>query len=153
MTSLPPTAEPEIRASQALAAGREAFNKGQFFAAHELWEDAWGAAAGAPRTAMQGLIQIAAGLHHLQQDRIGPAARLLDKGARKLRLAAPDLRVERSVHPAPGSRAEPLADLLAQLKLDQFAVAITELVDTCTTGRPDPPNGRRSTRGIQVPRL
>jgi hypothetical protein len=67
-----------------LAQGRAAFNRGEFFAAHELWEEAWSVLAGAERLHVQGLIQIAAGLHHLQQGRPGPAARLLERGLAKL---------------------------------------------------------------------
>ncbi len=67
-----------------LAPGRAAFNRGEFFAAHELWEDVWRGLAGDERALAQGLIQIAAGLHHLQRGRPRPAARLLARGATKL---------------------------------------------------------------------
>jgi len=67
-----------------LAPGRAAFNRGEFFAAHELWEDVWRGLAGDERALAQGLIQIAAGLHHLQRGRPRPAARLLARGASKL---------------------------------------------------------------------
>ena len=67
-----------------LAAGRAAFNRGEFFAAHELWEDVWRDLVGDERALAQGLIQIAAGLHHLQRGRPRPAARLLARGANKL---------------------------------------------------------------------
>ncbi len=52
--------------------------------AHEQWEEAWHEMKGTERLAVQGLIQIAAGLHHLNQGRRGPATRLLEKGAMKL---------------------------------------------------------------------
>jgi predicted metal-dependent hydrolase len=81
-----------------LAEGQAAFNRRQFFAAHELWEDAWRTLAGGERLGVQGLIQIAAGLHHLQNGRRRPAARLLAKGIDKLSRgvlpAAPALRAE-----------------------------------------------------------
>jgi predicted metal-dependent hydrolase len=81
-----------------LEQGRAAFNRGAFFEAHEHWEHAWRELDGAPRVAVQGLIQIAAGLHHLQQGRSRPAARLLGKGLAKLSRGAPtrfgDLRVD-----------------------------------------------------------
>jgi uncharacterized protein len=70
--------------SPALEAGRAAFNRGEFFEAHERWEDVWRLLAGPERTFVQGLIQIAAGLHHLQGGRLAPAARLLRKGLAKL---------------------------------------------------------------------
>jgi predicted metal-dependent hydrolase len=81
-----------------LEQGRVAFNHGQFFEAHELWEDAWHTLGGGERLAVQGLIQIAAGLLHLQNGRRRPAARLLAKGIEKLGRevlpAAPLLRVD-----------------------------------------------------------
>jgi hypothetical protein len=67
-----------------LASGRAAFNRADFFAAHELWEDVWRELAGDDRVLVQGLIQIAAGLHHLQRGRTVAAARVLARGAGKL---------------------------------------------------------------------
>jgi uncharacterized protein len=98
-----------------LEAGRAAFNRGGYFQAHELWEEIWLELAGAERsferTFVQGLIQIAAGLHHLQQRRPRPAAALLRKGLEKLARGVPA--------PAAHLRVEALARagdrLLAQL--------------------------------------
>jgi predicted metal-dependent hydrolase len=73
-----------MRELDRLAAGRAAFNRGAYFEAHELWEQAWRDLAGGEKTVVQGLIQIAAGLHHLQRDRPRPAAGLLRKGLDKL---------------------------------------------------------------------
>jgi hypothetical protein len=42
----------------------EHFNAGRFFESHEDWETLWNDAEGAHRQWLQGLIQIAAGLHH-----------------------------------------------------------------------------------------
>jgi len=67
-----------------LEQGRAAFNRGQYFEAHELWEEAWLELDGVERILVQGLIQIAAGLHHLRQRRPRPAAGLLRKGLDKL---------------------------------------------------------------------
>jgi len=67
-----------------LAPGRAAFNRGDFFAAHELWETVWRELAGDDHAVVQGLIQVAAGLHHAQRGRPRPAARLLARGASKL---------------------------------------------------------------------
>jgi predicted metal-dependent hydrolase len=72
-----------------LEQGRAAFNGGQYFEAHELWEEAWHQLAGAERIFVQGLIQIAAGLHHLEQRRPGPAAGLLGKGLEKISRGVP----------------------------------------------------------------
>jgi predicted metal-dependent hydrolase len=67
-----------------LEQGRAAFNRGEYFRAHELWEAVWLELEGAERVPVQGLIQIAAGLHHLQQGRPRPAAGLLRKGREKI---------------------------------------------------------------------
>lgn len=81
--------------------GRRAFNEGAFYEAHELWEDAWNVLENPERSAVQGLIQIAAALHHLQSGRTRPTAALLVKGLEKLRGARPplldDLRIDRLV--------------------------------------------------------
>src|SRR5262245_23874821 len=46
--------------------GQNFFNAGQYFEAHEAWEDVWRAAEVQSRkTALQGLIQAAVALHHL----------------------------------------------------------------------------------------
>jgi predicted metal-dependent hydrolase len=67
-----------------LSRGRVAFNRGAYFQAHELWEDVWLGLEGVERIFVQGLIQIASGLHHLQEGRRIPAAGLLRKGLAKL---------------------------------------------------------------------
>jgi len=68
-----------------LEPGRAAFNRGEYFLAHELWEEVWREVDDAERRLyVQGLIQIAAGLHHLQQKRARPAAGLLRKGLEKV---------------------------------------------------------------------
>jgi predicted metal-dependent hydrolase len=64
--------------------GRAAFNRGEYWAAHELWEQVWRTLDGPERTSVQGLIQLAAGLHHLQRRRLRPGTGLLRKGLEKL---------------------------------------------------------------------
>ena len=39
-----------------LEPGRVAFNRGEYFEAHELWEDVWRVTTGAERVWIQGLI-------------------------------------------------------------------------------------------------
>jgi hypothetical protein len=69
---------------------------GRFFDAHEELELAWNAAAGETKTLLQGLIQIAAGLHRLglHPEKTDGAFYLLDRGLEKLRasqaLLSPD---------------------------------------------------------------
>jgi predicted metal-dependent hydrolase len=65
--------------------GRDFFNRGQFFEAHEEWEKLWIHAHGARRLFLQGLIQIAAGCHKAYErgDRKGCAA-LVSAGLEKI---------------------------------------------------------------------
>jgi uncharacterized protein len=44
--------------------GLELLNRGEFFDAHEVLEDVWRAAPAAEKKFLQGLIQVAVGLHH-----------------------------------------------------------------------------------------
>jgi hypothetical protein len=82
--SKPPPSLDRLRQAERIRLGQIAFNRGEFFVAHERWEEVWLELRGTERIAVQGLIQIAAGLHHLKEGRGEPAARLLKKGAMKL---------------------------------------------------------------------
>jgi predicted metal-dependent hydrolase len=70
--------------------------EGRYFDAHEELELAWNAAEGETKILLQGLIQIAAGLHRLRlhPEKTGGAFYLLDRGLEKLRrtsaLLSPD---------------------------------------------------------------
>jgi hypothetical protein len=59
-----------------------------FFEVHELLEPAWLEAAEPLRTALQGLIQIAVALHHLEHGNRAGARSLLGEGRRKLEVTA-----------------------------------------------------------------
>ena len=82
--SEPPLPFDRLRQAEQIRQGQVAFNRGEFFVAHERWEEVWLELKGTERLAVQGLIQIAAGLHHLKEGRGEPAARLLEKGLMKL---------------------------------------------------------------------
>jgi hypothetical protein len=58
--------------------GLNLFNKGQFYDAHETWEDLWRLTVEpATKVCYQGLIQAAVGLHHLERgNRIGAESQL-----------------------------------------------------------------------------
>jgi predicted metal-dependent hydrolase len=107
-----------------LEQGRAAFNRGEFFAAHELWEHAWRQLEGTERVLAQGLIQIAAGLHHLQQGRPRPAGRLLAKGleklSRRVTAALADLPID--------SLAGDVARLLAEIEGPRAGTPDPELI-------------------------
>jgi predicted metal-dependent hydrolase len=70
--------------------GRALFDSGSFFAAHEVWEEAWLEESGAVRVFLQGLIQIAAALHKAsRKERAGGCVRLFDAGLAKLEAVTP----------------------------------------------------------------
>lgn len=47
--------------------GLDHFNSGRFFECHECWEELWRKARGESRELLQGIIQAAVALHHLQR--------------------------------------------------------------------------------------
>ena len=64
--------------------GLELFNQGEFFDAHEVLEDVWRVAPAAEKKFLQGLIQVAVGLHHYSRgNRVG-ARSLLARAHRNL---------------------------------------------------------------------
>jgi predicted metal-dependent hydrolase len=83
--------------------GAELFNSGEFFAAHEAWEERWRSSSDElERRFLQGLIQVAAGFHKLYaMNALDAALRLLAKGLSKLnacpeRMAGMDLAAFRT---------------------------------------------------------
>jgi predicted metal-dependent hydrolase len=85
--------------------GVDLFNRGDFFEAHEAWEEVWRSTRPEPRDLFQGLIQVAAALHmfrDLHRDR-GP----------RVTLAKARQRLEPF---APAAGGLDLADLLAAVR-------------------------------------
>jgi len=74
-----------------MTAGRRAFERGEFFDAHEHWEAAWNASDGAERRCIQGMIQIATALLKLAAGRADLARSLLTKALAKLADGPPSL--------------------------------------------------------------
>lgn len=74
----------ETSRSEALRRGAALFSEGCYFEAHEEWEALWMRSRGAEKRLLQGLIQLAAGLHHRVHGRDLPAARLVDLAREKL---------------------------------------------------------------------
>ena len=65
--------------------GIERFNAGRFYDAHESWEEVWRSTTPEPKDLFQGLVQIAAGMHHvLDRGAPEPGRRVLGKGRRRL---------------------------------------------------------------------
>ena len=70
--------------SDLLRTGIVFFNAGQYFEAHEAWEDMWRPTHGPLRLYYQGLVQAAVGLHHLQNGNLNGATAQLKKSLSKL---------------------------------------------------------------------
>ena len=70
--------------------GVDCFNRGEFFDAHEVLEEVWRSNVPEPRTLLQGLIQVAAGMHQILDlhRKIGPR-NTLAKAAAHLEPYAP----------------------------------------------------------------
>ena len=64
--------------------GLELFNRGEFFEAHEVLEDVWRAAPTGEKKFLQGLIQVAVGLHHHSRGNLAGARSLLARASRNL---------------------------------------------------------------------
>lgn len=64
--------------------GLDLFNRGKFFDAHEALEDVWRAAPPAEKKFLQGLIQVAVGLHHHSRGNVVGARSLLARAHRNL---------------------------------------------------------------------
>jgi hypothetical protein len=77
-----PPAAPEV--AWALCVAAELFNAELFFEVHEILEPYWGRAEGALRSFLQGLIQVAVGLHHRANGNWRGARALLTEGNAKL---------------------------------------------------------------------
>lgn len=73
-----------------LQQGIEEFNRGHFFEAHELWEEAWNNVVGEEKRFYQGLVQIAAGYHKLALAQYNGAHKLLERGNHTLNNFLPD---------------------------------------------------------------
>lgn len=64
--------------------GIRLFNSGAYFEAHEVLEDAWRGAPTVEKKFLQGLIQVAVGLHHHSKGNVVGARSLLSRAARNL---------------------------------------------------------------------
>lgn len=97
--------EPSLR--QALAEAAALFDARLDFEVHELLEPLWMAAQRPAREALQGLIQVAVGYHHLAGGNVPGARSLLAEGTTKL-----------------------LGQRLEGLDLDAFALAVRRTLET-----------------------
>jgi predicted metal-dependent hydrolase len=82
---------PPDRRLELLAAGQAAVNRGDFYEAHEHWEEVWLQEDDPQHTWIQGLIQVATGLHKLHQGHAQASTRLFERALAKLGDAPPSL--------------------------------------------------------------
>lgn len=73
-------------------AGVQRFNAGEYFDAHEVWEDLWHECAAADRRFYQSLIQAAVALYHWGNGNRAGAARLFASGRRYMEPYRPRYR-------------------------------------------------------------
>jgi predicted metal-dependent hydrolase len=80
--------KPDFRAG--FLAGVAHFNAGEFWEAHESWEELWLAAESDIVQFLQGMIQLAAAYHHLQRGTLRGGVRLFDAALKRLAAFPPD---------------------------------------------------------------
>ena len=83
-----------------LTRGQNLFNEEKFFEAHEAWEELWHVEQGRDRTFVQGLIQVAGHLVHIQKSNWSGAASLAQSAFQKFHLP-PSHRLYRELDLAP----------------------------------------------------
>lgn len=71
---------------------RALFNAQDFFAAHEALEDLWRAAAGAEKSVLQALTQVAVALHHHSTGNLTGASSVLARARQTLQAAGGQCR-------------------------------------------------------------
>lgn len=69
-----------------IIAGIELFNKTDFFAAHDFFEDCWFGCEREERFFYQGLVQVSVGLYHLVSGNTKGSLSQLKKGTKKLKI-------------------------------------------------------------------
>ena len=106
--------------ASAFREGLALFNQGRFFACHEAWEVAWKQARGLERILLQGLIQAAVALLHVERG---------------------NLRGARSVYAKACAKLDPLPPDVMELELEDFRIALRGFFTDALAGRalPSPP--------------
>ena len=72
--------------SGALAEGLHCYRAGEFFLAHEHWEDIWNGLEGEEKKFLQALIQLTVAMHHWQAGNPRGCCSLLQRALRRLEL-------------------------------------------------------------------
>jgi len=74
----------DTKESEQFERGIAHFNSGEFFQAHEVWEELWLRATGTEKPFLRGIIQVAAAFHHFKRRNVTGAKSLLAAGLAKL---------------------------------------------------------------------
>jgi uncharacterized protein len=90
------TSDPDARWPAAVAA----FDAGEYYEAHELWESLWNDAEGGERLFYQALVQIAAGYVKLEVGEVNGARKLFERGLARLAQSGMPRGVGESLLPA-----------------------------------------------------
>jgi predicted metal-dependent hydrolase len=137
---------PEDERRRALAAGLDAYERGDYFLAHEILEPAWmGTDDIGEREVIQGLIKLAAAFVHAARGNPAGVAKNL-RGARE-RLATPEAQVKAADL---GINAAMLAQLVAE-RLDEMERAPDTPAERPSKARPSAKRPR-AVRAIAIPR-
>ena|SRR5690349_15473987 len=80
-----PVPEEALPPAEALPVAQALLDAGRAFSAHEVLEAVWKAAPADERDLWQGLAQICVSITHAQRGNVTGSARLLERGARRLR--------------------------------------------------------------------
>lgn len=70
--------------SGGLAAGLACYRNGEYFEAHEHWEDVWNRLRDPEKSFLQGLIQVTVAMHHYRNGNRAGALSLLRRALRRL---------------------------------------------------------------------
>jgi FAD/FMN-containing dehydrogenase len=97
--------------------GWQAWRDGDWFAAHDHWEEVWMSLKGRPRRLLQALIQLSVALVHLEQGNLKGARSLLIKAQDRLRQVGDtdDLELPAAALPEPSALLAAILDLEGQL--------------------------------------
>jgi predicted metal-dependent hydrolase len=113
----------EAERTRLMAEGRAAFNRAEFYEAHEHWEEVWDVADDPARTWVQGLIQVATGLHKLAGGRPDVCTTLLARALTKL-MGAPEVLWGVSLADASTGAERALASIRAGSPIDPASVRL-----------------------------
>lgn len=124
------------RILQFLEQGLQAARAGDYFEAHEHWEDAWRQMSGASRTFWQAMIQLVVALVHLERGNPRGFARLCSKALARCQQLEADrrvadlqpvlalktllLRLQETPAPQPGDLEAELTAFFQQIELENW---------------------------------